>query len=923
MADLGAVLLREATGYALARVQELLDPDHLIDVLDAPAPVDPATLDLVVAALARAKAHADGSAGALQGPVSFENVRGAAANVVAAITHLRTAAVALGADDGSHLTHALESVPDPGGLAGQLGLTAAPDVQVAPGSLTYTVESSGVALLGVIQIARVRLVVRATDTGDLSLALSLTGVTLSLGSDAGPILDAVLGAAGLAVTADLGVSVDTIWGLTATGTLGPIVLPTRSLSPLLKSLSGTLVLDGPDQGLALTARSEGSLGGAVTVLVDGFGVRLPITSDGIGEPIAIAPDSLGLTISAGPVIGGGFLSVRTVQEGQRYSGALRLRIGPIDVKAYGVLTELKPELGGGFSLAVVLSVEFKPPIEIAFGFTVNGVGGVIGLNVRVDTEVLRSQLRTGVLERLLFPPDPIAAAPAILQTLASVFPPSPGGFVIGPMLSLGWGRPVSFIKLDLAVILALPDPTVILLARLRVAIPIPEFPQVDLKAEIYGEFSADRVLIIGTLYDSRVAAFSVSGDIGMLTRFGDDATFAISAGGFHPRYDPPSELAGLRRISVELSPPVGLQFRVEGYVALTTNTVQFGGRVEVAYSVGVAGVHGYLALDAIVRFEPFGFEIDIAAGVGVEVLGFTLVSIDLALHLAGPTPWRVHGTGRVNLPWPLPDPSISFGPIAWGTPTPTAAATVSPAELVAAALSDKAAWSRVDSPGRPSPVTLRDVRPGATDVLVDPWSLVRGTQTAVPLDTDIARVGGSRVNPGETRVLIGDPTVDETAGARWSVDQQPFPLGQYLDLPDDAALSAPSFEHRAAGLVIDPADLATVPAAPVEATLAYETSFPGEPTPSRFSDELFDVYEPALTLAATSAGRSELRQVGRYAAARDPIAVAPASQVRVASTATLDPVAGFDGHVAWSDAAAAVRDAGLAPTMLQLVGAGV
>ena len=922
--DLGPALLRAALGYASARVLELLDPDALSAALGVPIP-DAAARTRVVGHLAQAQTRADALAVAVAQPVTLDNARNAAGHLGATVTHLRAAAAELGADADGTLARALAGAPAPRGLAAQLGLSAPPGVRVSPDGLAYTLSSTDVLLAAAFRIQRVRLVALVAASGELSLDLDLSGTGMSLGHAIGAVPNAVLGTAGLAVTADLGLRVDTTRGLTTRGTLGPVALPARSPSPLLEGLAATLRLEEPVPVVRLTARSRGDLGGAVKALVEGFGLDIPVDPqavlDGaspVGAPVPKAPDSLGLSISAGPVTGGGYIAVREVAEGRRYSGALRLRVGPIDVKAFGVLTDR----GDGFSLAVVLSVEFAPPIEIAMGFTLNGVGGILGLDVRVDTDVLRSQLRSGVLERLLFPPDPVAAAPAILQTLASVFPPSRGGFVVGPMLSLGWGRPVSFVKLDLAVLLALPEPTVILLGRLRVALPGPAAPLIDLKAEVYGEFSARRVLILVSLVDSRVATFAVSGDIGLLARFGDDATFAISAGGFHPRYDPPPELVGLRRMCVEISPPAGLQLRVEGYVALTTNTVQFGGRVEIGYSAGVAGVYGYLALDALIRFSPFGFEVDIAAGVGVEVLGFTLVSIDLALHLSGPAPWRVHGSGRVNLPWPLPDPRIDFGPIEWGRGASVAGPTVSPARLVATALSASAAWSRVDSPGRVSPVTLREVEPGAGEVLVDPWSLVRGTQTAVPLDTDITHVGDARVAPGENRVLLGDPTIADTAGARWSLDAQPFPLGQYLDLTDDAALAAPSFERRPAGLVVDPADLAGPTAPPVQATLKYETSFPGEPTPSRSGDRIFDAYEPALSLSATSAGRSELRAASRYDAVREPITVAPASEVRAVSTTSLAPVVDV-GRVAWSDAAGALRATGLPPSLAQLVGAGV
>jgi hypothetical protein len=292
--------------------------------------------------------------------------------------------------------------------------------------------------------------------------------------------------------------------------------------------------------------------------------------------------------------------------------------------------------GTGFSLAVVLRSSSTPAIEIGLGFTLTASADH-RLDVRVDTDLLRAQLRSGVLQQLLFPPDPVAAAPAILQTLATVFPPSPGGFVVGPMLSLGWGRPISFVRLDLAVLLALPETTVLLLARLRVALPAPDAPLVDLKAEIYGEFSAQRVLILASLVDSRIAFFAVSGDVGLLTRFGDDATMAISAGGFHPRYTPPAELTGMRRITVELSPPVGLQMRVEGYAAITTNTVQFGGRVEVAYSVGVAGVYGYLALTRSCASARSGSR-STSPPASARGAGYSLgVPLTLALHVSWPS----------------------------------------------------------------------------------------------------------------------------------------------------------------------------------------------------------------------------------------------------------------------------------------------
>ena len=122
-----------------------------------------------------------------------------------------------------------------------------------------------------------------------------------------------------------------------------------------------------------------------------------------------------------------------------FGGALELKLGPVDVKAFGILS-----LGGdtGCSLIVVMSVEFEPPIELGLLVTLTGVGGIIGVQRALDTDALAAGLHSHAIDNLLFPADPVAAAPAIVATLASVFPPRRGAIVLGPMLKLGWGRPL-------------------------------------------------------------------------------------------------------------------------------------------------------------------------------------------------------------------------------------------------------------------------------------------------------------------------------------------------------------------------------------------------------------------------------------------------------------------------------------------------
>jgi hypothetical protein len=117
---------------------------------------------------------------------------------------------------------------------------------------------------------------------------------------------------------------------------------------------------------------------------------------------------------------------------------------------------------------------------------------------------------------------------------------------------------VSFLTAQIGVIISLPAPRIVIIGRGRVALPAPQLPIIDLRASLYGEITPDHLLVLVSLNGSSIASFSVYGDIGILLRWGGSPEFAVSAGGFHPRYDPPRELCGMRRRGMDLSPPAVL-----------------------------------------------------------------------------------------------------------------------------------------------------------------------------------------------------------------------------------------------------------------------------------------------------------------------------------------------------------------------------
>ena len=109
------------------------------------------------------------------------------------------------------------------------------------------------------------------------------------------------------------------------------------------------------------------------------------------------------------------------------------------------------------------------------------------------------------------------------------------------------------------------------------------------------------------------AKLDLSGELLLAMRFGDDATFVLSAGGFHPAFKdvPPGVPAVLERLAVSFG--IGpLKIRAEEYFAITSNSVQAGFKIELKADISVASIEGWLAFDALLYLSPkFHFTIQL------------------------------------------------------------------------------------------------------------------------------------------------------------------------------------------------------------------------------------------------------------------------------------------------------------------------
>jgi hypothetical protein len=540
--------------------------------------------------------------------------------------------------------------------------------------------------------------------------------------------------------------------------------------------------------------------GPLKAVVENIGIK-PLLSFKQGNlgPVDLGvafkpPNGVGLDIDAGVVKGGGYLYFDFDRE--EYAGVLELAIANIvTVKAIGLITTKMPDGSKGFSLLVIITAEFGTGIQLGFGFTLLGLGGLLGLNRTMSLPPLIEGVRTGAINSIMFPDNPVANAPKIISDLRVVFPPYEGRFLIGPMAKLGWGTP-TLVSVSLGIIIEIPG-NIAILGVLKIALPAEDAPLIVLQVNFAGaiEFDKQRLYFFATLFESRVLFLTLEGDMGLLVAWGDDANFVVSVGGFHPRFNPPPlPFPSPGRITVSILNTSLARIRSQTYFAVTSNTVQFGSLTEVMFDVGVARVDGHLAFDALFQFSPFHFIIEISASVSLKVFGVGLFGISLQFALEGPTPWRAHGTGTLSLFFF--DVSADFD-ITWGDSKDTTLPPIPVMPLLKNELGKLDNWRAALPASNNLLVSLRKLPGDESAHVLHPLGMLRVSQRAVPLDLRIDKVGNQK--PADASQF----TLSATAGlvrANDAVEQ--FAKAQFLNMGDADKLSQRAFDPMHGGLLL-------------------------------------------------------------------------------------------------------------------------
>ncbi len=520
----------------------------------------------------------------------------------------------------------------------------------------------------------------------------------------------------------------------------------------------------------------------------------PPAEAGVTEPIVLGPfrpNSVAAKLAGvapGAILGGG--SLVRLRDG--FGGTIQVPLAIASVSAAALLHRLGD---GTPSFLGVMGVQFSPPIQLSFGFALDGVGGLVGINRKADIDALGRAVRTGAGGDLLFASGQPDFSAALLNTANTLFPPRSGRHLIGPMLKVSWlssGAEGSLVGANLAVVMEVPTAKVVLVGMAEVGIPrLPELLHIRLDMTGVVDPPQELVSIDASLVDSRaLGAFTLFGDAAVRTSWGSQAYSVLSIGGFYPGYQPePARLPALRRVGMRIEQPIpGISIRAEGYLAITTNTVQLGAGLDVRIGAEEFNANGYIAFDALLQFRPFRFEAGARGGCRVSVAGVTVAGVRLDGTLAGPGPLTLHG--RMTIETPLDDISWSDTfTISGGSPdvmeTQNSLITVVEQELGNA--------HNIHAEGTSDPDVILKPAPSAK-AAVPPTGSLRFEQGRVPLGVYVDRVDG-RPLPGRQRVQLTTAGTEVTAS---------FAPGGYLNLSKSEMLSKPTFDTLPAGIIPNP-----------------------------------------------------------------------------------------------------------------------
>jgi hypothetical protein len=568
--------------------------------------------------------------------------------------------------------------------------------------------------------------------------------------------------------------------------------------------------------------------GPVTLVMDGAGGWVGWWADEPGDSKQcvglLPPTGIGLLLELPAVSGGGFVDF-TGGPNDRYGGLLTLTVGPPhglarwSVTAFGIHELAGPPTAADRerTLVLVIGASFRPGVHLGYGIFWIGAGGIVGINRRADTDALRERLTAGAVGNLLFAEDPVRNAPVLLGDLTALFPAKSGTHVFGLTMQLGW-IPLAqeyLVRLAIGVIVEYDEANgpqkVILLGSLHITIP-EHASLLDIQVDAVGIFDLVRhtLEVDATIRRGLVMGlFRITGDGGLRASWGDTPYLMATLGGFHPDFHPePAVFPKLQRILITVDSswlPDAVELSASGYLAVTTNTIQFGAEFTAAIKAGNWKIEGKIGGDALIRL-PFHFDVTLKGSVHVKYRGHSLVGVSFKGGLAGPSPLVLRGEVCV---------SLLFFDACWSDSfelrNPGAVAGAAISSLVDVLAGELALASNLAIVGDDDGLVLLTRHDDSPRVVLSALGAPVWGQHRVPLGFTIENYEDGKLDTPQR--LDVQASVPVTPHLDW------FSPGSFVELTDAEAMALPAFERHPAGVVLA---LDATRSAPVPTTVDYD-----------------------------------------------------------------------------------------------------
>lgn len=353
------------------------------------------------------------------------------------------------------------------------------------------------------------------------------------------------------------------------------------------------------------------------------------------------PDGIGISIETPVVKGAGLISYDK-SEGTLFS-ALSLEVLKKFTVGCIVDADLGVKDGHCFSLVALISTSFSPGIPLGMGFSLNGVGGCLGLNRMYDADAVSGGVRSGVFGSVFFVDNVMNHLTEMKTAVKQFFPEKKKQFFLGVLCKICF-EPV--VTCEFGLLIQAPNPMSIgIVGALKVRVG--DTNLIKINVYFFGDIDFDKGLRFdASIVDSEIVGLKLEGDMAFRLFWGGPYKgFGLSIGGFHPAYKPEEGLKfapNMRRLSLSLNYDI-VKIKLETYLAVTSNSFQIGAHLDLQVGWKKFGLIGYAGFDALFVFKPFRFSFSLEVGVAVMVGSAKLFSVDLALSVEGPAKWRVNG----------------------------------------------------------------------------------------------------------------------------------------------------------------------------------------------------------------------------------------------------------------------------------------